>query len=302
MLLMNDGWWALVSWDCIDLEDGLVKNCNICPNWHICHITSKLWLCFIDFGRHIIVTVVEAVVDTWENSFDYERSVNCKCSTVNVWLGRFIQLSAWRLPAQEAPSVSPIIMLLNAADNNNLDIAFNAVYTLGAEAGKEKGGMKKKKESGVVWRRGPQTSFYELGCRKHSGGEWRVIRRRALFRAHSGARFSDKLSTSWFLVPKLSTTATCSQGLYTLSCKWKVREQVDISQGCQSTRNTRSDLKNHIAAEIRGWLESASLSRPVSQFDLHYCYTCRLQCHGGWYVVLIFCLAGMICAGAKLTD
>ena len=57
-------------------------------------------------------------------------------------------------------------MLLNAADNNNLDIAFNAVYTLGAEAGKEK-----KKESGVVWRRGPQTSFYELGCRKHSGGE-----------------------------------------------------------------------------------------------------------------------------------
>ena len=62
-------------------------------------------------------------------------------------------------------------MLLNAADNNNLDIAFNAVYTLAAEAGKEKGGMKKKKESGVVWRRGPQTSFYELGCRKHSGGE-----------------------------------------------------------------------------------------------------------------------------------
>ena len=64
-------------------------------------------------------------------------------------------------------------MLLNAADNNNLDIAFNAVYsTLGAEAGQEKGGMKKKKkESGVVWRRGPQTSFYELGCRKHSGGE-----------------------------------------------------------------------------------------------------------------------------------
>ena len=58
-------------------------------------------------------------------------------------------------------------MLLNAADNNNLDIAFNAVYTLGAEAGKEK----EKKESGVVWRRGPQTSFYELGCRKHSGGE-----------------------------------------------------------------------------------------------------------------------------------
>ena len=223
MLLMNDGWWALVSWDCIDFEDGLVKNCNICPNWHICHITSILWLCFIDFGRHIIVTVVEAVVDTWENSFDYERSVDCKlCSTVNVWLGRFIQLSAWRLPAQEAPSVSPIIMLLNAADNNNLDIAFNAVYTLGAEAGKEKGGMKKKKESGVVWRRGPQTSFYELGCRKHSGGEWRVIRRRALFRAHSGARFSDKLSTSWFLVPKLSTTATWSQGLYTLSCKWKV--------------------------------------------------------------------------------
>ena len=55
-------------------------------------------------------------------------------------------------------------MLLNAADNNNLDIAFNAVYTLGAEAGKEK----KKKESGVVWRRGPQTSFYGLGCRKHS--------------------------------------------------------------------------------------------------------------------------------------
>ena len=45
-------------------------------------------------------------------------------------------------------------MLLNAADNNNLDIAFNAVYTLAAEAGKEKGGMKKKKkESGVVWRR-----------------------------------------------------------------------------------------------------------------------------------------------------
>ena len=68
--------------------------------------------------------------------------------------------------------MSPIIMLLNAADNNNLDIAFNAVYTLGAEAGKKKGGMKKKKkESGVVWRRGPQTSFYELGCRKHSGGE-----------------------------------------------------------------------------------------------------------------------------------
>ena len=65
-------------------------------------------------------------------------------------------------------------MLLNAADNNNLDIAFNAVFTLGAEVGqeKEKGGMKKKKkESGVVWRRGPQTSFYELGCRKHSGGE-----------------------------------------------------------------------------------------------------------------------------------
>ena len=125
MLLMNDGRsWVLVSWDCIDLEDGLVKNCNICPNWHICHITSILWLCFIDFGRHIIVTVVDAVVDTWENSFDYERSVNCKCSTVNVWLGRFIQLSAWRLPAQEAPSVSPIIMLLNAADNNNLDIAW----------------------------------------------------------------------------------------------------------------------------------------------------------------------------------
>ena len=66
--------------------------------------------------------------------------------------------------------------------------------------------------------------------------------------------------------------------------------------------DTRSDLKNHIAAESRGWLEGASLSRPVSQFDLHYCYTCRLQCHGGWYVVLIFCLAGMICAGAKLTD
>ena len=84
------------------------------------HFNTALWLCFIDFGRHIIVTVV----DTWENSFDYERSVNCKCSTVNVWLGRFIQLSAWRLPAQEAPSVSPIIMLLNAADNNNLDIAW----------------------------------------------------------------------------------------------------------------------------------------------------------------------------------
>ena len=62
-------------------------------------------------------------------------------------------------------------MLLNAADNNNLDIAFNALLTLGVEAGQEKGGMKKKKESGVVWRRGPQTSFYELGCRKHSGGE-----------------------------------------------------------------------------------------------------------------------------------
>ena len=61
-------------------------------------------------------------------------------------------------------------MLLNAADNNNLDIAFNAVYTLGAEVGQEKGGMKKKKRGGVG-RRGPQTSFYELGCRKHSGGE-----------------------------------------------------------------------------------------------------------------------------------
>ena len=67
-------------------------------------------------------------------------------------------------------------------------------------------------------------------------------------------------------------------------------EQVDISQGCQSTRNTKSDLKNHIAAESRGWLESGSLQRPVSQFDLHYCYTCRLQCHGGWYVVLSFWL------------
>ena len=42
-------------------------------------------------------------------------------------------------------------MLLNAADNNNLDIVFNAVYTLGAEEGQKKGGMKKKKkESGVV--------------------------------------------------------------------------------------------------------------------------------------------------------
>ena len=118
-VLMNDFWWALVSWDCIDLEDGLVK-IAIFVQTHICIISLQLWLCFIDFGRHIIVTVV----DTWENSFDYERSVNCKCSTVNVWLGRFIQLSAWRLPAQEAPSVSPIIMLLNAADNNNLDIAW----------------------------------------------------------------------------------------------------------------------------------------------------------------------------------
>ena len=127
------------------------ENCNICPNSHMYHITSTLWLCFIDFGRHIIVTVVDAMVDTWENSFDYERSVNCKCSTVNVWLGRFIQLSAWRLPAQEAPSVSPIIMLLNAADNNNLDIAFNAVYTLGAETGRRRGVAWRRRRRRAVW-------------------------------------------------------------------------------------------------------------------------------------------------------
>ena len=123
-----------------------------------------------------------------------------------------------------------------------------------------------------------------------------MIRRRALFRAHSGARFSDKLSTSWFLVPKLSTTATWSQGLYTLSCKWKVRaptsglNRLTYPKDAKVQGTQYLSFKNHIAAESRGWLESGSLQRPVSQFDLHYCYTCRLQCHGGWYVVLSFWL------------
>ena len=46
-----------------------------------------------------------------------------KCSTVNVWLGRFIQLSASQLSEQEATSVILLIMLLNTADNNNPDLA-----------------------------------------------------------------------------------------------------------------------------------------------------------------------------------
>ena len=65
-------------------------------------------------------------------------------------------------------------------------------------------------------------------------------------------------------------------------------EQVDISQGCQSTRNTRSELKNHIAGESSKVEASRDLYlRPA---DLHYCSTCHLQCDGGWYVVLSFLL------------
>ena len=65
-------------------------------------------------------------------------------------------------------------------------------------------------------------------------------------------------------------------------------EQVDISQGCQSTRNTRSELKNHIAEESSKVEASRDLYlRPA---DLRYFSTCRLQCDGRWYVVLSFLL------------
>ena len=81
-------------------------------------------------------------------------------------------------------------------------------------------------------------------------------------------------------------------------------EQVDISQGCQSTRNTSSDLKNHIAAESRGWLESASLASRDLYLSLTFIIF-TLAASNAMVVGMLcsfFCLAGMICAGAKLTD
>ena len=129
LLNVVDEWWAIMSFSIMRLHWFGRRTCEklqyLSKLTYMSYYFNTVALFHRLWSTDIIVTVVEAVVDTWENSFDYERSVNCKlCSTVNVWLGRFIQLSAWRLPAQEAPSVSPIIMLLNAADNNNLDIAW----------------------------------------------------------------------------------------------------------------------------------------------------------------------------------
>ena len=76
-------------------------------------------------------------------------------------------------------------------------------------------------------------------------------------------------------------------------------EQVDISQGCQSTRNTRSELKNHIAGES---------SKVKASRDLYLSLTfiiVTLAASNAMVVGMlcsVFCLAGMICAGAKLTD
>ena len=76
-------------------------------------------------------------------------------------------------------------------------------------------------------------------------------------------------------------------------------EQVDISQGCQSTRNTRSELRNHIAEES---------SKVEASRDLYLSLTfiiVPLAASNAMVVGMlcsVFCLAGMICAGAKLTD
>ena len=69
-------------------------------------------------------------------------------------------------------------------------------------------------------------------------------------------------------------------------------EQVDISQGCQSTRNTRSELKNFTLQQRVGGGSKVEASRDLylRPADLHYCSTCRLQCDVGWYVVLSFLL------------
>ena len=68
-------------------------------------------------------------------------------------------------------------------------------------------------------------------------------------------------------------------------------EQVDISQGCQSTRNTRSELKNNIAPKTCILGPLTFIIVPLAANAMVVGMLCS-----------VFCLAGMICAGAKLTD
>ena len=77
-------------------------------------------------------------------------------------------------------------------------------------------------------------------------------------------------------------------------------EQVDISQGCQSTRNTRSEFKKITLQQRVGGGSKVEASqdlylRPADLLAASSTMVVGMLCS-------VFCLAGMICAGAKLTD
>ena len=135
-----------------------------------------------------------------------------------------------------------------------------------------------------------------------------MIRRRALFRAHSGARFSDKLSTSWFLVPKLSTTATWSQGLYTLSCKWKVRTATSGLNRLTYPKDAKVHGTQYLSLKITLQQRVGGGSKVEASRDLYLSLTfiiVTLAASNAMVVGMLcslFCWAGMICARAKLTD
>ena len=115
-------------------------------------LCTILWLPFSDWGLNIIVSVNNLSVGEFIRLWMLD-----KCSTVNVWLGRFIQLSAApTLCTGSRVSERLLIMLLSAAHNNNPD---NRMQW------KEGGGVWSQ-ESRLFGVETPQTSFYGLGCRK----------------------------------------------------------------------------------------------------------------------------------------